>query len=114
MFTQSQKLATLIREIADAGWDESEFADLTSTSGYDNDGSTGPELVENGVRLGLATAAYQQQTGKPVTIFVCAGAFGASEDDNQTAYYAYGTDEDDAVRRVRADYEQTRRDNPDA
>ncbi len=77
--------------------DIGEVFDMTSTSGYDNDGSTGPEMVENGVGLGAYAERYSfAKTGKEaqVDIFVC-------DDDSNTTYYQYGLDEDDAVRRLR-------------
>ncbi len=88
-FTYSDKLEAKIRELETKRLDPSEACDLTSTSGYDNDGSTGPELVDNGVGLGLFTASY----GKDAKIFI-------AENDRNTTFYVVGFDEDDAVRRV--------------
>ena len=64
--------------------------DMTSTPGYDNDGSTGPELVDNGVKLAFAARDYDSK----VVIFYAYGY--------DTCYYVFGKDEDDAIRRLRS------------
>ena len=92
--TKSEKLAQTVRELSQEDWEVSDFCDMTSTAGYDNDGSTGPDLVDNGVGLGLQAMAYAPR----VTVFF---AFVCDEDGEATCYYQYGKDEDDAVRRLR-------------
>ncbi|RKZ86255.1 MAG: hypothetical protein DRQ39_05950 [Gammaproteobacteria bacterium] len=72
-----------------------EAADMTSTSGYDNDGSTGPELLDNGVALAFEARDYDDNA----VVF-----FGYGED---TCYYVFGRDESDAVRRLRAKLSST-------
>jgi hypothetical protein len=67
--------------------------DMTSTGGYDNDGSVGPELIDNGVQLALSARDYDPN----VVIFY---AFGEECVDTQ-CYYAFGKDEEDMMRRVR-------------
>lgn len=63
----------------------------TSTAGYDNDGSCGPELIDNGVSLGLELAELRRD-GFPGTIFWWS--------DEVTAYYVVATDEDQALETV--------------
>lgn len=63
-------------------------ADMSSTAGYDNDGSTGPELLDNGVELAFAARDYDR----------AAIVFYAIVRD--TCYYQFGTDEADAIRRL--------------
>jgi hypothetical protein len=89
--THSQKLAQLVLADEDAA---GECCDLTSTAGYDNDGSIGPELVDNGIGLAFEARGYDANA----TIFF---AFGDNRDGWVTCYYQYGTDEDDAARRLR-------------
>jgi hypothetical protein len=71
-----------------------EACDMTSTAGYDNDGSIGPDLLDNGIGLGMAARDYDP---KAIVFF----AFGEYEDDDQVCYYQYGKDEEDALRRLR-------------
>jgi hypothetical protein len=61
-------------------------ADMTSTSGYDNDGSTGPELIENGWQLGV-------QCGEDQSVFWFS--------DGNTAYYFIGTSEEELIKAVK-------------
>jgi hypothetical protein len=85
--TYSQKLE---RRLAEVGWEQAELTtitDCTSTSGYDNDGSTGPELVDNGIGLAFACRDYHKDS----VIFYA--------EFNDTVYYQFGLDEDDAMRR---------------
>jgi hypothetical protein len=60
-----------------------EYGDMTSTAGYDNDGSTGPELLDNGAALRYHPEAK---------IFF---AFGGDQ-----CFYQFGHDEDDAIARL--------------
>jgi hypothetical protein len=64
-----------------------ECVDHTSTGGYDNDGSTGPELVDAGVGLGLQAAHH----GPGAKVFYA--FFG------DVCYYQVGVDEDEAISR---------------
>ena len=48
-----EKLADMANHDEYADWAFDSF-DLTSTAGHDNDGSTGPEMVDIGVGLGFA------------------------------------------------------------
>ena len=66
-----------------------EACDMTCTSGYDNDGSTGPELLDNGVQLAFGARDYHPEA----VIFYAYG--------NDTVFYVFGRDEDDAIRRFR-------------
>lgn len=52
-FKRSNKLTSLVEDIEAAeGYDDlDELADATCTAGYDNDGSTGFEIFENGFDL---------------------------------------------------------------
>ena len=74
----------------DEDYDLGEYCDMTSTSGYDNDGSIGPELLDNGIALALAAREYDSNA----VIFF---AFG-----EEAAYYQFGRDEDDALARLAA------------
>jgi hypothetical protein len=93
--TRSQLLKDFVCEqeslgaIAELG----EACDMTSTGGYDNDGSIGPEMVDNGIGLGMAALRYDSAA---VVFF----AFGAPDSDQQ-CYYQFGKDEADALRRLR-------------
>src|SRR5512135_3932596 len=53
----SKKLQDLLAERVNEAFEQ---ADNSCTSGYDNDGSTGKEIFENGVELGLAMASANQ------------------------------------------------------
>lgn len=98
--TRSALLASLVSDCEQFGDDEfdgqehlNDACDMTSTGGYDNDGSVGPELIDNGVCLALAARDYDPK----VVIFY---AFGEECVDTQ-CYYAFGRDEEDMMRRVR-------------
>jgi len=54
----------------------------TCTTGYDNGGSTGLEIFENGLELGLKAG------GRPVQMARLGGT------DGETAYFAVGTEEE--------------------
>jgi len=72
-----------------------EACDMTSTAGYDNDGSIGPEMIDNGVGLEMAARDYDPKA----TVFF---AFGDDHcPDGRTCYYQFGKDEEDALRRLR-------------
>ena len=89
----SQKLANLVAAYeADEETSDwfGEYCDMTSTSGYDNDGSIGPDLLDNGIALAFAAREYDNNS----TIFF---AFG-----EETAYYQFGKSEDDALTRLTA------------
>ena len=98
-FSQNlEDLVLLCEEVDTDAWDGSDWlqeaCDMTSTSGYDNDGSTGPEILDNGVVLAFAARDYDQQ----------AAIFHASGDLDHgwtTVYYVFGKNEDDAIRRLR-------------
>lgn len=93
--TASQKLRDFVREQESVGggwW--AGASDMTSTAGYDNDGSIGPELLDNGIGLGMAARDYDPNA---IVFF----AFGEDNGDGQTCYYQYGKDEEDALRRLR-------------
>jgi hypothetical protein len=89
--TRSQLLQDFVREQEDV---VGEACDMTSTAGYDNDGSIGPELLDNGIGLGMAARDYDP---KAIVFF----AFGECEDGGQVCYYQFGKDEEDALRRLR-------------
>ena len=56
MFKRSQALNKVAEALYEA--DECCFEDAdTMTTGYDNDGSTGVDMVENGITIGLEMAA---------------------------------------------------------
>ena len=95
--THSPRLAEFVKkceQFEDDEFDGKDYlqgsCDMTSTSGYDNDGSTGPELVDNGVKLAFAARNYDSK----------AVIFYAYGDD--TCYYVFGKDEDDAIHRLRS------------
>ena len=92
--TRSVLLQDFVREQEANDVMVGEACDMTSTAGYDNDGSTGPELLDNGIGLGLAARDYDP---KAIVFF----AFGEYEDGGQVCYYQYGKDEEDALRRLR-------------
>ena len=93
--TRSERLAEIIGrfERADNTDALSDAFDHQSTGGYDNDGSTGPELVDNGIGLGMAALRYDPNA---VVFF----AFGNDDDGIGSCYYQYGKDEDDAIGRL--------------
>lgn len=99
--TRSVSLASLVSDcetfVEDDEFDGQDHlndaCDMTSTGGYDNDGSVGPELIDNGVQLAFAARDYD---AKAVIFY----AFG-EDDPDTTCYYAFGRDEDDMLRRVR-------------
>jgi len=94
--TRSQLLQDFVREQESLGavTELSEVCDMTSTAGYDNDGSIGPDLIDNGIRLGQDAIIYNPN----VAIFF---AFGECDCGTQQCYYQYGKDEEDALRRLR-------------
>jgi len=101
--THSSKLAELVERceaFESETWDGranlQDACDMTSTAGYDNDGSTGPELIDNGVQLALAARDYDPK----VVIFY---AYGDTHEGWQTCYYVFGKDESDAIRRLSAE-----------
>lgn len=89
----SQKLEDLINSV-DPGL-LYEACDLTSTDGYDTDGSTSPELVDNGVGLGM-------RCSKGDEVFY---ASHSNENANMCCYMI-GKSEDDACARLRAALEE--------
>lgn len=101
--TYSDKLRELVAGVRDKRvLDDLEGAfDLCSTAGYDNDGSTGPELVDNGVGLGLVLVKYAQEhgvnPGTGATIFWCTADVGGGT----YAFYVVGLNEDDALARIK-------------
>ena len=64
--------------------------DMSSTAGYDNDGCIGPELLDNGVTLAFECRNYDPQ----------AKIFFATDEGDETAFYQYGKDEQDALQRL--------------
>ena len=93
--TFSQRLKERVLELEEQDYDISECCDLASTTGYDNDGSTGPEMVDNGIGLGLACA----QHGPDAKIFF---AIGVAIDGWRTCYFLIGNDEGEALARLAA------------
>lgn len=98
--------ARLTELAADDSLDLSEVSDASCTAGYDNDGSTGSELVENGVRLGFAARDYlaelQRDDGPGVhpTVTVFHATVPGGESTAGLRYFLFGTDEADALRRL--------------
>jgi hypothetical protein len=86
--THSDALAEFVKTEGD----HSETCDMTSTAGHDNDGSTGPELIDNGVGLALAAREYDPDATIFFAVCPCCG---------DMCYYQYGKDEEDAIRRLR-------------
>ena len=87
MFKHSKQISNLMGEQLEANdgdfgelWD---LADSTCTSGYDNDGSTGTEIFENGAKLGFCAGHENLQI------------FGVSGDSCD--FFFLGKSEDDAV-----------------
>lgn len=92
--TFSQRLKDRVLELEeDQEYDYSDCFDLTSTAGYDNDGSTGPEMVDNGIGLGLACVKH----GPDAKIFF---AEGEDNDGWSTCYFLIGNDEGEALARL--------------
>ena len=87
--SQLRELVDELDELDECGEYLNDAADMTSTRGYDNDGSTGPELVDNGVALAFEARDYSPE----VVIFFAYGT--------DTCYYVFGHDEADAIRRFR-------------
>jgi len=71
----------------DAAFD---LCESTCTTGYDNDGSTGLEIFENGVRLGRSCGDGE------IFYFKAAG----------TAFFFTGTDEDAVIRELKERLEE--------
>jgi len=94
--TRSDLLANFVYEQENLGAtaELSEACDMTSTAGYDIDGSIGPDLIDNGIRLGRDATIYSPNA----TVFF---AFGEHDCGTQQCYYQYGKDEEDALRRLR-------------
>lgn len=89
--TSSKMLADLISANTnndDTKYCLSDCCDMTSTSGYDNDGSTGPELLDNGIALALKAKKYDADA---IIFYAIVG---------DTAYYQFGKDEADACARL--------------
>lgn len=89
--THSEKLEAIVLD-HEADFPDGEHHDgydMTSTAGYDNDGSIGPELLDNGIGLTLACRDYDPAAA----IFFAIG-------ETNTCYYQFGRDEDDAIRRL--------------
>ena len=102
--THSVRLGERAKELEKSDPDNvHEAFDMTSTAGYDNDGSTGPELVDNGVSLGWLCRDYH----KDAEVFWAIGdtehGFGSA-----TCYYQYGLNEDDALSRLEKALEGTK------
>lgn len=96
----SAVVSNRLREMAETARDLECF-DMTSTAGYDNDGSTGPELIDNGMDLAFSAIAYD----KEATVFWAIAEHGPRAEN--VAVYQYGKDEDDAIRRLEANgYEE--------
>ena len=91
--THSAKLGDFLTLRGQEGWDWSDFADATSTAGYDNDGSTGPELFDNGLGLAFSAVRYD----KDAKVFF---AFVTCDDGEEFVAWQFGKDEDDALRRL--------------
>lgn len=103
--SHSQRLEDTVKTLQ-KGFDVGDLVDLCSSSGYDNYGSTGPELIDNGVGLGLRCAAYDKDA-QVFFAYVDDLSFdedGEEEEDasGTTVYYQFGKDEEDAVRRLLA------------
>ena len=93
--TYSIRLERLAEKLNELDPDNAhECYDLTSTAGHDNDGSTGPELVDNGIALGLECHGYD----RTASVFWALGLQCAS--GHTTCYYQYGLNEDDAISRL--------------
>ena len=60
--TYSETLLQSFQEaLSDDEYALGDYADMTSTAGYDNDGSTGPELLDNGVGLAFCCRNYHAE-----------------------------------------------------
>ena len=107
MLKFSPLLKTRLTELAaDDSLDLSEVTDASCTAGYDNDGSMGWELLQNGVCLGLAARDYLTELRRDgtadentkVTIFHATLPGGESTAGYR--YFVFGRDEADAVTRL--------------
>lgn len=88
----SPLLAAFIADHDSDDYDLSDASDMSSTTGYDNDGSTGPEMIDNGIALGRDAQAYS-----PTAEIFWADEEGEEDD---TRHYVFGHDEADALRRL--------------
>lgn|SRR5512135_86047 len=82
----SKRLEELLESRVDAAYEQ---ADGTCTAGYDNDGSTGKEIFENGVELGLAMAKANQNA-----------YYGNSGDGAGSVFFVLADSEEAACARV--------------
>lgn len=93
--TYSEKLGLAVTKLCDGKdyYDAcallDDLVDMTSTAGFDNDGSTGPEMIDNGIYLGLAAAKLNKKIFW--TIF-------GDELSSPLAVFVLADDEDEAVR----------------
>jgi len=92
MIKVSQKVQDALNALVQNDkWDEIEdelydsVVDGTCTSGYDNDGSTGGEIFENGFRLGVAAAA---KIGPDIRVW------SADHPNALVRFFFIGTEED--------------------
>jgi len=90
--THSERLGE-IAKLLEKNDEHDDLFDMTCTAGYDNDGSTGPELVDNGIALGFECLGYSLRA----KIF---WAIGDNSGIWTTCYYQYGLNEDDAISRL--------------
>lgn len=63
MFKRSQALDAVLAEVLETKHDELSEA-LSITTGYDNDGSTGVDMVEIGIGLGVEMAQMAMEKGQ--------------------------------------------------
>jgi hypothetical protein len=80
------------KDLADAIDIINDRTDLTSTAGFDNDGSTGPEMIDNGIKLGLAAAKLDKK------IFWAIWCPSVPFPPTTVAFFVLAEDEDEAVR----------------
>lgn len=83
---QSKRLAEVLKTRVDAAYD---CASATCTAGYDNDGSTGFEIFENGFHLGAAAGSRD--------VFYAVVSQRTDEGTQNVAFFVLGETEDEAV-----------------
>ena len=86
-----EALAEVAKKIGALSWtwenEASEHCDSSCTNGYDNDGSTGFEIFQNGLELGEKAGRTKQKI------------FRVSSDD--ASYFFLGEDEDAVVEKIK-------------
>ena len=94
LITKSRLLLARLRELQDTE-EVSDLCDLCCTAGYDNDGSTGPEMVELGIGLAEQAAKLGVSSAFVAQLDEEGGAVG-------NLFWMLGRDEAHALERLEA------------